>query len=79
MLTMEQRGYGAVHYAVRKRLKPFVDSGMAHCARCGMQIKAGEPWDLGHTEDRMGWSGPEHRACNRATAAHRVRKRSRRW
>jgi hypothetical protein len=44
-------------------------------------IRQGEPWDLGHDDvDWMKYSGPEHRACNRATAAHRTeRKVSRNW
>jgi hypothetical protein len=37
-----------------------------------------EPWDLGHYPDGT-IAGPEHRDENRATAAHKVRKRSRRW
>jgi hypothetical protein len=51
------------------------------CARCGKLIKPGDKWDLGHDDwDKTRYSGPEHLACNRATATHRAeRKTSRDW
>ena len=54
---------------------------MVGCARCGEAIKPGAPWDLGHVDgtDRMLYSGPEHRRCNRQTTYHRLRRVSRRW
>ena len=39
-------------------------------------------WDLGHSDDRTSYSGPEHRRCNRlagATHADDVRYWSRVW
>lgn len=65
------RGYGAAHKAERKRLEPIVARGGVTCAKCGQLIEPGEPWDLGHTDDRTGWTGPEHRDCNRADGARR--------
>jgi hypothetical protein len=59
------RGYGRSHEAERKRWAPRVDAGLVDCARCGQRIEPGRPWDLGHNDDRTGWSGPEHRVCNR--------------
>jgi hypothetical protein len=63
------RGYGAEHRAVRASLAPLVASGAAVCVRCGEPIAPGAPWDLGHTDDRLGWTGPEHQRCNRQAGA----------
>lgn len=65
-----ERGYGAAHQREREKWKPLVDRGEVEChARvCFMPdrwIQPGTPWDLGHTPDRTGWTGPEHRYCNR--------------
>lgn len=60
-----QRGYTAAHDRERARWAPKVDAGLVDCARCAQLIEPGRPWDLGHTDDRTGWSGPEHAACNR--------------
>ena len=69
--TTTQRGYGAVHQTVRKRFAPKVEAGQCICPRCHKQILPGEPWDLGHIDgSSTEYAGPEHRACNRATAAH---------
>ncbi|MGE3140566.1 MAG: hypothetical protein AB7I08_02770 [Thermoleophilia bacterium] len=66
------RGYGWVHQQVRARWAVSVATGRVCCARCGLPIEPGEPWDLGHDDhDRTRYSGPEHRACNRATAGRR--------
>lgn len=64
--TTDERGYDARHQAERKRHAPTVKAGHATCARCSRPIDPDEPWDLGHTDDRTAWTGPEHRACNRS-------------
>lgn len=69
-----RRGYGAAHKRERARLAPLVDSGRATCARCALPILPGEPWDLGHTDDRTAWTGPEHARCNRSAAGKRAHK-----
>jgi hypothetical protein len=75
------RGYGAKHQALRRRWAGRVAAGGVACARCGLPIAAGEPWDLGHVDgDRLQYSGPEHRRCNRATAGREsVPRTSRVW
>lgn len=69
--TTTARGYDAKHKAERKRLAPAVARGDYSCARCGEPIEPGQPWDLGHTDDRTGWTGPEHEHCNRSDGAQK--------
>lgn len=73
------RGYGTRHQKLRRELAAFVRSGGATCAKCGGPIDPSEPWDLDHTDDRRGYNGPAHRACNRATARPQKRITSREW
>src|SRR5512132_1426549 len=62
-LTTTQRGYGANHQALRKAWARKVAAGSIGCARCGLKILPGEPWDLGHVDgDRSRYTRPEHRA-----------------
>jgi hypothetical protein len=76
--TRQQRGYNAEHDRLRAQWKPKVEAGQVDChARvCLMPIRRiliGARWDMGHTDDRTTWTGPEHRRCNRAAggkAAH---------
>jgi hypothetical protein len=74
--TRQLRGYDAAHDRLRAEWAPRVATGRVRCGKpeCGRLIGAREPWDLGHTEDRRGYRGPEHVACNRSDggrAAHR--------
>lgn len=74
--TRQERGYDANHDRLRAEWAPRVASGRVKCANpdCGRIIRPGEPWDLGHTDDRTAYRGPEHARCNRSAggrAAHR--------
>lgn len=64
-LGPRQRGYDRRHDLERRRWAPKVDAGLVNCARCHQPLEPGRPWDLGHNDDRTGWSGPEHVTCNR--------------
>ena len=66
------RGYGGRHQALRKRVAVLVASGAAVCWRCSRPILPWMAWDLGHDDyDRNIYRGPEHRRCNRSSAATR--------
>lgn len=75
--TRQQRGYGADHDRERARVAPAVEQGHIPCSRCGVTIRPGEPWDLGHSEDRTTWTGPEHASCNRSDGGKRGAKAAR--
>lgn len=64
--TTTQRGYGHTHQAERARWATILRARPIPCARCGAPIRPGEPFDLGHTDDRNGYIGPEHPECNRS-------------
>jgi hypothetical protein len=73
----KQRGYGAEHQRKRRAWARRIASGeQVSCARCGRPILPGMYWDLGHLDGsgKSLYSGPEHRACNRATERHRVKR-----
>jgi hypothetical protein len=66
------RGYGSAHQKRRKREARRVAAGTVVCWRCNQLILPDAAWDLGHDDkDRTVYRGPEHAACNRATASHR--------
>jgi hypothetical protein len=69
--SMEQRGYGPEPRRLRAEVARVVEAGRALCARCGGSIAPGTRWDLDHSDDRMGYIGPSHVRCNRATAGGR--------
>lgn len=83
-----ERGYGTAHQRERARWQRKLDSGLViECARAVIGeckhpedlIDATTRWDLGHSDDRTEWTGPEHVDCNRrAGGANGNRERARR-
>lgn len=80
------RGYGADHQAQRSKWLPTVKAGRARChakvcLKPSRRIDPTEEWDLGHTEDRTSWTGPEHMQCNRSDGGRRSgsAQQHRRW
>ena len=64
--TATQRGYDGQHRALRRAWQTRIDAGeIVHCARCGTRINP-HAWDLGHTDDRTHYRGPECAPCNRS-------------
>lgn len=64
---LRRRGYDRSHRAIRA-------AGLPHaygtpCARCGDTMLEGQDLDLDHNDDRTGYLGFSHRACNRAAGA----------
>lgn len=68
------RGYGSQHQKLRRQLLARWRPGDP-CARCGQPMlyrwlvypdgRRVSAIDLGHTDDRRGWTGLEHMRCNR--------------
>jgi hypothetical protein len=72
--------YSGPHQAIRRALLP--DAYGRPCPRCGQPMLPGQALDLGHTDDRAGYSGMEHALCNRRAggqlgAARRRQQRER--
>lgn len=61
------RGYGYGHERLRKALLPTAYG--KPCGRCGEPMLRGQPLDLDHTDDRAGYRGMAHAACNRSAGA----------
>lgn len=69
--TATQRGYGTKHTNERAKWARIIARTSVPCARCHSPIPAGSPsaaWQLGHTDDRRTWTGPEHTLCNLSAA-----------
>lgn len=78
--TSGQRGYGAAHRRERARWQAAMDSGVVPvCAKCNQPVLPSQAWDLGHTDDRKAWTGPEHRSCNRRDGQHKAISHQERW
>lgn len=62
-----RRGYGRAHQMERARWRLLLAQGARPvCKRCGHIVKPDQSWDLGHSDDRAHWTGPEHAHCNRS-------------
>ena len=74
--TPAQRGYGTAHRQLRARYAARIAQGETFtCAKCGQPVNHGMTWHLGHTDDRTGYTGPEHELCNLADAGQRAGRR----
>ena len=72
------RYWNSRHRGLRAQLVPFVEAGLARCARCGEPIEPGSRWHLGHDDlDPSRYNGPEHAWCNER--APHLNKTSRQW
>lgn len=63
----DERGYGRAHQQLRAALLP--DAYGRDCPKCGAVMMRGDTLDLGHTDDRSGYTGMEHASCNRRAGA----------
>lgn len=62
--TRQERGYDARHDRLRAQWQGRIDRGEhVVCATCPTVI-TGRDWQLGHTEDRTGYLGPQCVPCN---------------
>jgi hypothetical protein len=69
--TRAERGYTAEHDRLRAQLVATYHPADP-CARCRLPLGPNPGLlDLGHTDDRRGWRGLEHRRCNRGAARKR--------
>lgn len=76
--STNDRGYGSQHQQQRAGWQRRLDRGETfrcccdretctkHDGQCPTIITASSAWDLGHTDDRSGWTGPECVPCNRS-------------
>lgn len=68
--TTTQRGYGWQHQQTRADAVRHLDP-TAPCPRCGQPLGDNpDALDLGHTDDRTGYTGLEHLNCNRGKRTH---------
>lgn len=64
-----ERGYGYEHQLLRARLLPLAYGTSCHF--CDVVMREGDDLHLDHTEDRSGYRGIVHAACNVADGARR--------
>lgn len=74
------RGYGVEHRRERARWERAIrERGAIPCTRCGRPITSDDAWDLGHSDDRTTWTGPEHAHCNRKAGQRNSARMRERW
>ncbi len=69
------RGYGTEHQRLRAQLLPLAHGKPCHL--CGVVMREGDDLHLDHTEDRSGYRGMSHAACNVLDGAKRGGERAR--
>ena len=73
--TSARRGYGADHQARRSAIVDRMNAGETiRCIDCGIELMP-STLDLGHTDDRAGYRGPQCQACNRSQGGREGRAR----
>ena len=71
-----KRGYGSAHQRLRGEWATVLEAaGSVPCARCTEPIEPSDAWHLDHADDRSGYYGPSHAACNLAAGARRRNRR----
>lgn len=70
----KERGYDGAHSRARRDAIAAWEDGDP-CARCAAPMYHGEPVDLDHTDDRTGYLGLSHRACNRSSTGRLLQAR----
>ena len=85
MRSTNERGYDSRHQAERAKYQRQIDRGATfqcacerddctrHDGQCTTIIDRSTRWDLGHTDDRAGWTGPECVPCNRGAGGRNGR------
>lgn len=87
MRSTTERGYGSPHQRTRATYQAAIDSGTTyrcacdrdacphHTGQCSTLIAVGSDWDLGHTDDRTAYTGPECVPCNRSAGGRNGRRK----
>lgn len=70
------RGYGRQHTRQRKAL--IADAYGRACVRCGSAMLPGQALDYDHEDDRTGYRGMAHAACNRRAGGKKAARNRRR-
>lgn len=71
--TTASRGYGARHQSARAEVQEHIDAGdIVRCVSCGARL-TGTAWDLGHSDDRRRYVGPQCTDCNRSSGGRKGR------